>query len=109
MLAVEPLPTYIAFTKSFKLGLLEEVGGWQKNARPELWASVPLFVQCRASSKRRSCPLGGRPPWRLEREGLASEDLKRVGALMPLGQKRAVWIRTGNLSLIKRNALTTEP
>ena len=28
---------------------------------------------------------------------------------MPLGQKRAVWIRTGNLSLIKRNALTTEP
>ena len=45
----------------------------------------------------------------MEREGLASEDLKRVGALVPLGQKRAVWIRTGNLSLVKRNALTIEP
>ena len=109
MLAVEPLPTYIAFTKTFKLGLFEEAGGWQKNARRVNSTSVPLFVQCRASSKRRSCPLGGRPPWLLEREGLASEDLKRVGALMPLGQKRAVWIRTGNLSLIKHNALTTEP
>ena len=28
---------------------------------------------------------------------------------MPLGQKRAVWIRTRNLSLRKRTALTTEP
>jgi len=28
---------------------------------------------------------------------------------MPLGQKRTAWIRTGNLSFIKRNALTTEP
>jgi hypothetical protein len=45
----------------------------------------------------------------MEREGLASEDLKRVGALVPLGQKRAVWIRTGNLSLLKRTALTIEP
>ena len=28
---------------------------------------------------------------------------------MPLGQKRAVWIRTSNLSLRKRTTLTTEP
>jgi hypothetical protein len=40
---------------------------------------------------------------------LVSEDLKSVGAPKPLGQKHTAWIRTGNLSLIKRNALTTEP
>jgi hypothetical protein len=50
--------------------------------------------------------LGGKPTGRMERESLASEDLKRIGALVPLGQKRAVWIRTGNLSLLKRTALT---
>ena len=44
-----------------------------------------------------------------EREGLVSEDLKSVGALVPIGQMCAVWIRTRNLSLTKRNALTTEP
>ncbi len=41
-------------------------------------------------------------------EGLVSEDLKRVGAHKPLGQKHTAWIRTGYLSLIKCNALTTE-
>ncbi len=46
---------------------------------------------------------------RWERDGLGSEDLKSVGASLPLGQKHTVWIRTGNLSLTKRNALTTEP
>ena len=91
------------------MGLLEEAGDWQKNARGELSTSVPLFVQSRVSSKRRSCPLGGRPPWRLEREGLASEDLKRVGALTPLGQKHTAWIGTGNLSVMKRTAPATEP
>ena len=38
-----------------------------------------------------------------------SEDLKSVGAPLPLEQKHTVWIRTGNLQLIKRTALTTEP
>ena len=38
-----------------------------------------------------------------------SEDLKSVGAPLPLEQKHTFWIRTGNLSLTKRNALTTEP
>jgi hypothetical protein len=33
LLAVEPLPIYIAITNPFKLGLREEAGGWQKNAR----------------------------------------------------------------------------
>jgi hypothetical protein len=43
--------------------------------------------------------------------GLGSEDLKSVGALrpLPLQQKHTVWNRTGNLSLIKRNTLTTQP
>ena len=58
---------------------------------------------------KRNQALGGRPSWLLEREGLVSEDLKRVGALKPLGQKHTVWFRTGNLSLAKRTALTTEP
>ena len=58
---------------------------------------------------KRNQALGGRPSWLLEREGLVSEDLKRVGALKPLGQKHTVWNRTGNLSLAKRTALTTEP
>jgi hypothetical protein len=33
LLAVEPLPIYIAITTPFKLGLREEAGVWQKNAR----------------------------------------------------------------------------
>ena len=53
--------------------------------------------------------LGGKPTGPMEREDLASEALNRVGALVPLGQKRAVWIRTGILSLLKRTALTIEP
>jgi hypothetical protein len=44
-----------------------------------------------------------------ERDGLGSEDLKSIGAPLPLEQNHTVWIRTGNLSLIKRNALTIEP
>jgi len=59
--------------------------------------------------QKKELSLGGRPPWRLEGAGLASEDLKRAGALTPLGQKHTGWIWTGNLPLIKRNALTTEP
>ena len=42
-LAFEPLPIYIAITNPFKLGLLEEAAGWQKNARPDPWTSVPLL------------------------------------------------------------------
>ncbi len=38
-----------------------------------------------------------------------SEDLKRLRALSPLGQKHAFWIWTGNLSIVQRNDLTTEP
>ena len=60
-------------------------------------------------SKRRFLPLGGKPTWRLERQALASEEIKRFSALTPLGQKRADWFGTGNLSLTKRNALTTKP
>ena len=60
-------------------------------------------------SKRRFLPLGGKPTWRLERQALASEEIKRFSALTPLGQKRAVWIGTGNLLLRNRNALTTKP
>ena len=60
-------------------------------------------------SKRRFLPLGGKPTWRLERQALASEEIKRFSALTPLGQKRAVWIGTGNLSLLKRNTLTIKP
>jgi hypothetical protein len=44
-----------------------------------------------------------------ERDGLGSEDLKSVGAPLPIEQKHTVWIRTGNLSVTKRNTLTTEP
>jgi hypothetical protein len=40
---------------------------------------------------------------------LGAEDLKSFGAPLPLEQKHTVWIRTGNLSLTKRNALTTVP
>jgi hypothetical protein len=40
---------------------------------------------------------------------LASEEIKRISALTPLGQKGTVWIRTGNLSITKRNALTIQP
>ena len=36
----------------------------------------------------------------LEMVGFDSEDLKRVGAHSPLGQKHTAWIRTGNLSVI---------
>jgi hypothetical protein len=59
--------------------------------------------------QKKELSLGGRPPWRLEGAGLASEDLKRAGALTQLGQKQTSWIWTGNLTLIKGNALTTEP
>ncbi len=38
-----------------------------------------------------------------------SEDLKRLRALSPLGQKHTAWIRTGNLPIVQRNDLTTEP
>ena len=38
-----------------------------------------------------------------------SEDLKRLRALSPLGQKHAFWNRTGNLPIVQRNDLTTEP
>ncbi len=38
-----------------------------------------------------------------------SEDLKRLRALSPLGQKHAFRIWTGNLPIVHRNALTTEP
>ena len=41
LLAVEPLP---AITKTLELGLLEEAGGWQKNARRDITASVPLLA-----------------------------------------------------------------
>ena len=92
---LEPLPIYIAITKTFKLDLLEEAGDWQKNTHGGV---SPEFHFGRLS-KRRSSPIRGRPPWLLEREGLVSEDLKRVGALKPLGQKHTVWNRTGNLSL----------
>ncbi len=44
LLAYEPLPIYIAFTNPFKLGLREEAGGWQKNARRDITASVPLLA-----------------------------------------------------------------
>ena len=60
-------------------------------------------------SKRRFLPLGGKPALRLERQALASEEIKRFSALTPLGQKHAVWIGTGNLSLVKRDDLTTGP
>ncbi len=46
--------------------------------------------------------------------GMGSEDLKSIGAPFklsyhdPLEQKHTDWIRTGNLSLVKRSALTTE-
>ncbi len=38
-----------------------------------------------------------------------SEDLKRLLALSPLGQKHAFWNRTSNLPIVQRNVLTTEP
>ncbi len=38
-----------------------------------------------------------------------SEDLKRLCALSPLGQKHTFWIWTGNLPIVQRNNLTTEP
>ncbi len=41
--------------------------------------------------------------------GSKLEDLKSVGVPLPQGQKHTAWIRTGNLSLPKSNALTTEP
>ena len=47
LLAIEPLPIYIGITMSFKLGLHEEAGVWQKNARRLESTSVPLFVHCR--------------------------------------------------------------
>ena len=58
---------------------------------------------------KRNQALGGRPSCLLQREGLVSEDLKSVGAPKPPGQKHTTLIRTGNLSLTKRNALTIEP
>ena len=33
LLAFEALPIYIAITTPFTMGLREEAGGWQKNAR----------------------------------------------------------------------------
>ena len=36
----------------------------------------------------------------LDMVGFDSEDLKRVGAHSPLGQKHTAWIRTGNLPVI---------
>ncbi len=56
-----------------------------------------------------SVSLGGSQWWLWERVGLGPEDLKSFGAPLPLGQKHTFWNRTGNFSLIKRNALTTEP
>jgi hypothetical protein len=43
LLAFEPLPIYIGITKQFKLGLREEAGGLQKNARRKLSTRVPLL------------------------------------------------------------------
>ncbi len=45
LLAFEPLPIYIGITKQFKLGLREEAGVWQKNARHGRLesTSVPLW------------------------------------------------------------------
>jgi hypothetical protein len=57
-------------------------------------------------------PLEGNQWWLWERDGLGnlgSEDLKSFGAPLPLRQKHTVWIRTGNISLVTRNALNTEP
>ena len=45
----------------------------------------------------------------MEMVSFDSEDLKRVRVLSPLGQKHTAWIRTSNLPVVKRNALTTEP
>ncbi len=70
--------------------------------------------------QKKELPLAGSPgpPWRLEWAGSASEseDLKRAGALTPLGQKSTSWIiiwtASGNLTLstmIKRTALTVSP
>ena len=43
LLAFEPLPIYIGIAKPFKLGLREEAGVWQKNARRvDSTTSVPL-------------------------------------------------------------------
>ena len=66
-------------------------------------------AQCRSEMRLQNGQAS--PTWRLERQALASssEEIKRFSALTPLGQKRAFWIGTGNLSLLKRNALTTKP
>jgi hypothetical protein len=49
------------------------------------------------------------PGWERDGPSLGSEDLKSIGAPLPLEQKHTVWIRTGTISLVERNALTTEP
>jgi hypothetical protein len=49
LIAFEPSSIYIGITKSFKLGLREEVGDRKKNACPDPWTSLSTFVQCRAS------------------------------------------------------------
>ncbi len=58
-------------------------------------------------ASRRSCEWG--LIYLLVSVSFDSEDLKRLCALMPLGQKHAFWIRIGNLPIVQRNVLTTEP
>ena len=94
----------------------------------QLWSLISLehasgfLNSCQAKVKKDSfahtgCkPLGGsvrQCEWGLfyllVRVSFDSEDLKRLRALSPLGQKHAFWNRTGNLPIVQRNVLTTEP
>ena len=53
------MPIYNGITNPFKTALLEWPGDWQKNARGELWTSVPLLYtvgrgQCQSLEPRRT-------------------------------------------------------
>ena len=75
----------------------------------QLWSkSEKRFVRTHwLQASRRSCEWG--LFYLLVSVSFDSEDLKRLRALQPLGQKHTFWIRTGNLPIVQRNVLTTEP
>ncbi len=58
-------------------------------------------------ASRRSCDWG--LFYLLVSVSFDSEDIKRLRSLSLLGQKHAFWIRTGNLPIVQRTVLTTEP
>ncbi len=67
-------------------GLGEKTGDSQKNAQSVNRNARPLLPECQ-HQQQKELSSRRQPAWRLVSAGLDSEDIKRFGAPMPLGQK----------------------